>query len=228
MQNRIVNQQSDIQSVYGVECRAEYRSHSSIFKISVFVCRAECRTHGSIFKVCLVLNVELNIELTARYSRWIFSNAELKVDPIPRYSMCVKRWMQSCTFISYLNFKVCMVLNGELNVDAIAQYSGWMFSNEELNVDLTDRNSKSIGFRMQSWMSVLQLNIQGECFRMHSWLAIPSSIFKLCLGLKSELNVDLIAPCSTWIFSNAELNVEPIVRYFKCVCCWMQSWISIP
>ena len=54
-----------------------------------FECRAQCRTHSSIFKVCFILNAELNVELTARYSRCMFSNAELNVEPIARYSKCV-------------------------------------------------------------------------------------------------------------------------------------------
>ena len=40
----------DIQGVYNVENRAQYRYHSSIFK------------------VCMVVNVELSIDLRARYS----------------------------------------------------------------------------------------------------------------------------------------------------------------
>ena len=44
------------------------------------------KTYIFIFKECLVLNVELNVDLTARYSGRIFSNAELNVDPIARYS----------------------------------------------------------------------------------------------------------------------------------------------
>ena len=83
------NQKLDIPSVYDFECRAERRSHSSIFKVYVFECRAECRTHSSIFKVCFILNAELNVDLTARYSRRMFSNAELNVEPIARYSKCV-------------------------------------------------------------------------------------------------------------------------------------------
>ena len=55
----------------------------------VFECRAECRTHSSIFKVCFILNAELNVDLTARYSRCMFSNAELNVEPIARYSKCI-------------------------------------------------------------------------------------------------------------------------------------------
>ena len=61
------------------ECRAERRSHSSIFKTYVFECRAECRTHSSIFKVCFILNAELNVELTARYSRCMFSISQLDI-----------------------------------------------------------------------------------------------------------------------------------------------------
>ena len=59
------NQKLDIPSVYDFECRAERHSHSSIFKMYVIECGAECRAHNSIFKVCFILNVELNVELTA-------------------------------------------------------------------------------------------------------------------------------------------------------------------
>ena len=85
----MLNAQLDIQIVYYFECRAERRSHSSIFKMYVFECRAECRTHSSIFKVCFILNADLNVELTARYSKRMFSNAEMDVEPIARYSNCV-------------------------------------------------------------------------------------------------------------------------------------------
>ena len=51
------------------ECRAEYRSHGSIFYMNVFECRAECRSLSTIFKVCMVLNAELNVDLIARCSR---------------------------------------------------------------------------------------------------------------------------------------------------------------
>ena len=43
-------------SKYGVECRAERRSHRSMFYINIFECSAECRTQSSIFKVSMVLN----------------------------------------------------------------------------------------------------------------------------------------------------------------------------
>ena len=33
----------------------------------IFKCRAECRTHSSIFKVCMILNADLNIDHTARF-----------------------------------------------------------------------------------------------------------------------------------------------------------------
>ena len=55
----------------------------------VFECRAECLSHSSIFKVYICLNADLNVELTARYSKRMFSNAELDVEPIARYSNCV-------------------------------------------------------------------------------------------------------------------------------------------
>ena len=32
----------------------------------VFECLAECRAQSSIFEMCIVLNAELNVELTAR------------------------------------------------------------------------------------------------------------------------------------------------------------------
>ena len=54
------------QSVYGVKCRAERRSQNLMFKMNIFECRAESRTHSSIFVVCMVLNTELNIDPTAR------------------------------------------------------------------------------------------------------------------------------------------------------------------
>ena len=85
----MLNSQLDIQSVYGVECRAERRSHSSIFRMNIFECRAECRFHSSIFNLCNVLNAELDVDLTTRYSRCMFLNAELNVEPIARYSKCV-------------------------------------------------------------------------------------------------------------------------------------------
>ena len=94
----------------------------------VFECRAECRTHSSIFKVCFILNAELNVELTARYSRCMFSNAELNVE----------------THSSI--FKVCIILNAELNVDLTARYSRCMFSNAELNVEPIARYSKCVLF----------------------------------------------------------------------------------
>ena len=80
------NPELDIQSVYGIECRAKRRSHCSMFNMNIFECRAECRTHSSIFQmdafecraecrshnssleVYMVLNVELNSDLRARYS----------------------------------------------------------------------------------------------------------------------------------------------------------------
>ena len=58
------------------------------------------KTYIMIFKEWLVLNVELKVDLTARYSGRIFSNAELNVDPIARYSKYVWCWMQSWTSIS--------------------------------------------------------------------------------------------------------------------------------
>ena len=67
----MLNSQLDSQSVYSVECRAE------------------CRSHSSILKEFIVLNKELNVDSTVRYSNSVFSNAELNVEPIARYSKCV-------------------------------------------------------------------------------------------------------------------------------------------
>ena len=75
--------------MYGVECRAERRSHGSMFYMNIFECSAECRTMSSIFKVFMVLNPELNIDPTARYSRLAFSNAKTNVDPIARNTKIV-------------------------------------------------------------------------------------------------------------------------------------------
>ena len=68
----------DIQSVYGVECRAERLSHSSLFNLNIIECRAE---------VCMILNAELNIYPTVRYFRCMFSNEELNVDLLARCSI---------------------------------------------------------------------------------------------------------------------------------------------
>ena len=56
-------------SVFGVECRTERRSHSSMFKIYIFENLVECRIHSSIFKLCMVLDAELKTDPTARHSR---------------------------------------------------------------------------------------------------------------------------------------------------------------
>ena len=60
-----------------------------MFYINIFECSAECRTQGSIFKVFMVLNPELNIDPTARYSRLVFLNAKTNVDLIARNSKIV-------------------------------------------------------------------------------------------------------------------------------------------
>ena len=66
--------------MYGVECRAERRSHSSMFNMNIFEGRAECRSQKLDFQ--MILNAELNVDLTARYSRCMFMNAEANVEPI--------------------------------------------------------------------------------------------------------------------------------------------------
>ena len=53
-----------------------------MFNMNIFECRAECRTCSSIFKLCMILNAELNADSTARYSRLLVSNAELKSIPL--------------------------------------------------------------------------------------------------------------------------------------------------
>ena len=65
---------------------------------------------------CLVLNAELNIEFTAQYSKCMFSNAELIVDPIAGYSSVfgVECRTERRSYIAI--FKVCMLVNAELNI----------------------------------------------------------------------------------------------------------------
>ena len=212
----------------------------------VFECRAQCRTHSSIFKVC-ILNAELDIDPTARNLRWIFSNAELNVEPIARYSKCYGFECRAECRTHSSTFKGCMVLNAELNIDLIARYSGWIFSNAELNVKPIARYSKYVLFWMQSWTSISQLDIQDVCFsKCRAECRTHSSIFKVSMVLNAELNIEPTARNSRWMFVNAEQNVEPIVRFFrsamilnaelkleltarnsKCVWCWLQSWTSI-
>ena len=67
----------------------------------------------------MVLNPEMNIEPTARYSRLVFSNAKTNVDPIARNSKIV--WFKN--------------LNTELNNEFTGRYSRCMFSNAELKFD---------------------------------------------------------------------------------------------
>ena len=43
-------------------------------------------------------------------------------------------------------FKLCFILNAELNVDLTAQYSRCMFSNAELNVEPIAQYSKCVLF----------------------------------------------------------------------------------
>ena len=246
MQSWMSNRQLDIQIFYHFECRAEHQPRSSIFETYVFECRAECRTQNSIFKVRVILNAELHIDPTARNPRWIFSNAELNVEIIARYSKCygfecrAECWTHSSTF------KVCIVLNAELNVDLIARYSGWIYSNAELNVEHIALNIQIVYYfecraERRSHSSIFKKYI----FECRAACRTHSSIFKVCIILNAELNVDPIARNSRWMFSNAELNVEPIARYsmcygfecraecwtqrstFKVLWFWMQSWTSI-
>ena len=173
MQSWMLNLELNIQSVFGVECSAESRSISLILTIDIFECRAEGRTHSSIFKVRIILNAELNVDLTARYSRWMLLNAELNVEPIARNSKCygfecrAECWTHSSTF------KVSIILNAELNVDLIARYSGWIFSNAELNVEPIAPYSNCLLFWMQSSTSISQRDNQDVCFRMQSWMSNP-------------------------------------------------------
>ena len=61
-----------------------------------------------------------------------------------------------------------------------------------------------------------QLDIQDVCFECRAECRTHSSIFKVCIILNAELNVELTARYSRCMFSNAELNVEPIDRYSNC------------
>ena len=103
--------------MYGVECRAERRSHRSMFYMNIFECSAECRTQSSIFKVFMVLNPELNIDPTARYPILVFQKCK---------DECRSHGSQ---------LKDCLVLNAEPNIEFTVRYSRCMFSNAELKVD---------------------------------------------------------------------------------------------
>ena len=162
----------------------------------------------------------------------MFSNAELNVEPIAQYSKCYGFECRAECWTHSSKFKVCMVLYAKLNVDLIARYSGWIFSNAELNFERVARYSNCVLFRMQSWMSNPYLDIQityyfkcrtergshSSIFKMYVFecrteCRTYSSIFKVCIILNAELNIDPTARNSRWMFSNEELNVEPIVRY---------------
>ena len=69
-------------------------------------------------------------------------------------------------------FKVCMVLNAELNIDPTAQYSRLVFSNAELKVD-----------PIAGYSSVYGVECRAER-RSHI------SIFKVCMLVNAELNFD--------------------------------------
>ena len=91
--------------------------------------RAECRTHSSIFKVCFILNAELNVELTARYSRHMFSNI---------------RAMGSNPFSSAYS-KVCFILNADLERRSVSSiFKVYVFENR------THFECRSYGFDIQS------------------------------------------------------------------------------
>ena len=69
----------------------------------------------------------------------MFSNAELKVEPIAGYSSVfgVECRTERRSYISV--FKVCMLVNAELKSAPAALNSRRIFSNAELNVDLIAR-----------------------------------------------------------------------------------------
>ena len=196
--------------------------------MNVFDCRVECRSHCSIFKLCIILNAELNIDPTARNSRWMFSNAELNVEPIARYLKCYCFECRAECWTHRSTFKVYMVLNAELNIDLIARYLGWIFSNVELNVEIIARYSNCVLFKMQSWTSISQLDIQAVCFRKQSWMSSPQLDIQSVYGVECRAEYRSHKSKFKLNVSNAELNVDPIARYSNGVLFWMQSWISIP
>ena len=69
--------------------------------------------------MCFILNAELNVYLTARYSRCMFSNAELNVEPIARHS------------------KLCFISNAEHDISDLIELDiqDSTFSNAELHVE---------------------------------------------------------------------------------------------
>ena len=69
----------------------------------------------------MVLNAELNVDPTARYSRCMFSKVkvELNVDPIARSSKCVECRAESRSPSPMFSMNIS---NAELNVEPKAQY----------------------------------------------------------------------------------------------------------
>ena len=146
----------------------------------------------------------------------MFSNAELNVEPIAHGFECrAECWTHSSTF------KVCMVLNAKLNVDLIARYSGWIFSNAELNFERVARYSNCVLFRMQSWMSISQLDIQDVCFRMQSWMSNPQLDIQSVYSV--ECRAELRSQSSIFLYSSYYLLNTELRR----LCLQIHSWISI-
>ena len=155
MQSWMSNPLLDIQSVNYFEYAAEYRSHSSKLKTNVFECRADCRTRSSISKVLWF------------WMQSLMLNSQPDIQSVYGVEWRAERRSHSSIF------KLCIILNAELNVDLTARYSRCMFSNAELNVEPIARYSRCVWFWMQTWISIPQLEIQDECFRMQSWLSNP-------------------------------------------------------
>ena len=162
----------------------------------VFECRAECRTHSSIFKVCFILNAELNVELTARYSRCMFSNAELNVEPIARYSKCVLFWMQSWTSISQLDILIFLVLlveyraeyrsHSSIFADYVCEYiAEYRFSIPLPTSQTLHYNKECMYFDWTSWCRVwlwrLRRNIAFLCWCAVKPISLTHSLWRVML-----------------------------------------------
>ena len=156
----------------------------------VFECRAECRTHSSIFKVCIILNAELNVELTARYSRCMFSNAELNVEPIARYSRCVLFWMQSWTSISQLDILIFLVLLVEYRAEyrshssIFADYVCQYIAEYRLSIPLP--TSQTYLYRAYCEAEVVEN--RGSLGKKNTLLFTSSSWLSMCARLEARTN----------------------------------------
>ena len=153
--------------------------------------------------------IEKHKSVIARYSGWIFSNAELNVEHIARFSKCVLFWMQSWMLNSQLDIQdVCFECRAEcwthssifkmyvFECRAECRTHSSIFKvciilNAELNVDLTARYSRCMF--SNAGLNVEPIDRYSKCvlYWMQSWML------------------------------NSQLDIQD-------VCFRMQSWMSNP